>query len=617
MSEPRAILATDCGSTTTKAILIEKIGEGYRLIARGEAPTTVEAPFEDVMIGVRNAIQEVEELVGGKYLNEQGNMIVPAVNVRHGADIYVSTSSAGGGLQMLVGGVVKEMTAESAQRAALGAGAIVVDVLAINDGRLPHQRVERIRKVRPDMILLAGGTDGGDITHVVGMAEVIAAANPRPRLGATFKLPLLYAGNKEARTQILQLLEEILAVDVVDNIRPVLERENLFPTRWKIQELFLHHVMSHAPGYRTLMEWVSAPIMPTPAAVGKLIEMIGKEQKINVMGVDIGGATTDVFSYFVEPDAFNRTVSANYGLSYSISNVLADAGAENVTRWIPFPISEEHLRNQVKNKMIRPTTIPQTIEDLLSEQALAREALRMSLDQHRLLAVGLKGIQQERTISDTFAQTLSGASLIDMMKLDLLVGSGGVLSHAPRRVQAALMLIDAFQPEGFTRLAVDSIFMMPHLGVLSEVHPKAALEVFDRDCLIRLGTVIAPSGSGMEGEPCLSISIHIPGHPEIRREFAVGEMVVFPLRENEEVEVVAQPMRKFDLGGGKGKKVVRSVTGGVVGIIVDTRGRPLTLPSNKEKRSRKLGEWFQNLECYPEEELEGLQKYGTRVYARA
>ncbi|MFN4182031.1 MAG: glutamate mutase L, partial [bacterium] len=292
MDEVRAILATDCGSTTTKAILIEKEGEGYRLIARGEAPTTVEAPFEDVMIGVRNAIQEVEELVGGKYLDEQGNLIRTYRGTRHGVDIYVSTSSAGGGLQMLVAGLVKEMTAESAQRAALGAGAIVVDVLAINDGRLPHQRIELIRKVRPDMLLLAGGTDGGDIHHVVGMAEIIRAANPRARLGATFNLPLVYAGNISARKRIQELLSENFALDIVDNLRPMLERENLHPTRWKIQELFLHHVMSHAPGYKTLMEWVSAPIMPTPAAVGKLIEMIGRQQEINVMGVDIGAAAT-------------------------------------------------------------------------------------------------------------------------------------------------------------------------------------------------------------------------------------------------------------------------------------------------------------------------------------
>jgi len=122
--EIKSILATDCGSTTTKAILIEKVEGEYRLIVRGEAPTTVEKPFEDVTAGARNAIREAEELTGKSFLTETG-VITPRQPDGTGVDIFLSTSSAGGGLQMMVAGVVKTMTAESAQRAALGAGAIV------------------------------------------------------------------------------------------------------------------------------------------------------------------------------------------------------------------------------------------------------------------------------------------------------------------------------------------------------------------------------------------------------------------------------------------------------------------------------------------------------------
>ena len=125
---------------------------------------------------------------------------------------------------MMVTGVVQNMTGESAQRAALGAGAIVIDVLASNDGRLPHEKIERIRTMRPDMILMSGGTDGGAVTHVVEMAEYISAAEPRPRFGATYKLPLVYAGNKDAQPQVKKILGEKAALVLTDNIRPVLER---------------------------------------------------------------------------------------------------------------------------------------------------------------------------------------------------------------------------------------------------------------------------------------------------------------------------------------------------------------------------------------------------------
>ncbi len=209
----RSILATDCGSTTTKAILIEKQGESYRLIVRGEAPTTVEAPFEDVTRGVLNAIREVEELCGRQMLD--GDQIITPQQGDRGVDLYLSTSSAGGGLQMMVAGVVKQMTGESAQRAALGAGAIVMDVIASNDGRLPHEKIRRIRQLRPDMILLSGGTDGGTTQHVVELAELIAAAEPKARLGAGYELPVIYAGNKDAAGLIEKILGGKTALVVV------------------------------------------------------------------------------------------------------------------------------------------------------------------------------------------------------------------------------------------------------------------------------------------------------------------------------------------------------------------------------------------------------------------
>jgi uncharacterized protein (TIGR01319 family) len=595
-----SILATDCGSTTTKAILIEKEPDQYRLRVRGEAPTTVEAPAEDVTKGVLNAVGEVEELAGRQILD--GETIKKPQQQDDGVDLYISTSSAGGGLQMMVAGVVKSMTGESAERAALGAGAIVMDVLASNDGRLPHQQIERIRHLRPDMILLSGGIDGGTTTHVAELAEIIAAADPKPRLGIGYKLPVIYAGNKQAREMVQRILGDKVELFVVDNLRPVLERENLGPAREKIHELFMEHVMQQAPGYAKLMKWTDVPIMPTPGAVGLIIQTIAEQQEIDAVGVDIGGATTDVFSVFSK--TFNRTVSANLGMSYSVSNVFAETGLDNVMRWVPFDMDELDLRNRIKNKMIRPTTIPQLMDELIIEQAIAREALRLAFVQHKSFAVGLKGVQQERTISDTFEQTATGETLVDMMSLKLLVGSGGVLSHAPRRNQAAMLLIDAFLPEGVTHIAVDSIFMMPQLGVLSTVHAEAATQVFERDCLIHLGTCIAPVGPAKEGKTVMSADIEMSGGTQ-NLEMTLGELTLLPLGVGEKARVKARPARGLDLGAGKGTEIDVEVTGGVVGLIFDTRGRnPFVLPVEASVRVPKLIEWIKALDAYPAAALE-------------
>ncbi len=593
--ELQVILATDCGSTTTKAILIEKKGDVYRQTYRGEAPTTVEAPFEDVTRGVLNSIEELEDLSGRKIL-EGGRIIKPAQgNV--GVDVYVSTSSAGGGLQMMVMGAVKMMTAESAQRAALGAGAIVMDVLASNDRLPPHEKIERIRKLRPDMLLLSGGTDGGTVKHVVELAEYVRAARPKARLGTTFRLPVIYAGNKDAREQIRKILEDVVDLAITENIRPTLEEENLQPARLRIQELFLEHVMAHAPGYKKLMEWVDAEIMPTPAAVGNIMQTIARKSGINILGVDIGGATTDVFSVFDK--VFNRTVSANLGMSYSVSNVLTEAGVENVMRWVPFEMDEQELQNRVKNKMIRPTTIPQTLEELKIEQALAREALRLALTQHKLLVTPLKGVQRVKSLAEAFEQ-VEEQTLVKMEKLDLIVGSGGILSHAPRRVQAMLMMIDAFQPVGVTQLAVDSIFMMPHLGVLATISEKAATDVFVKDCMIELGTCVSFTNTSKPRDDAMHYILRYDDGRKAERTLAFGEMSCEELGVGEEAELEVHPGRGFDVGAGKGRTVRQRIRGGVVGVVFDARGRPLTLPESDAERIAALKRWHKALNVYPE-----------------
>ncbi len=621
----RRIVATDCGSTTTKAILIERKGDTgeYRLVARGEAPTTVEKPFEDVTIGVMNSITELEEITevtvpegfekGKRKLLKDGTVwrrfkegtedSTGISTSLDSADLYLSTSSAGGGLQMMVAGVVKAMSAESAERAALGAGAILMDTLAVDDGRKDYQKVERLRQLRPDIILMAGGTDGGTKKHLTEMAEVIRRADPKPRFG-DMKLPVIYAGNIEARSEVKEVLGGSISMQIVDNLRPTLEHENLGPAREEIHEMFLEHVMQQAPGYSKLLEWTSQEVMATPNAVGKLLKEYANNEGINVLGVDIGGATTDVFSVFQAENnerIYNRTVSANLGMSYSICNVLKESGVENIARWLPFEIDPAEVRNRLRNKMIRPTTIPQTYEDLLIEHAVSREALRLAFNHHKSLARGLTGVQQQRGVGDIFDQEGSGQTLVKMMKLDMIIGSGGVLSHAPERAQSALMMMDAYQPEGITMLTVDSIFMMPHLGVLSEHLYDAARQVFERDCIVRIGTCIAPVGVDVAGAQCVRV---VGAGVDVSVPF--GEIRIVPFEMTPGAKITVEPGKNFDVGAGKGKSVtvsgfddskgVRNQTtnliGGQVGLIIDARGRPFNIEFNTPNRVETLRKYL-------------------------
>jgi len=603
LDEMQYILATDVGSTTTKARFFYKTEGEWRFLVAGEAPTTVEAPFEDVTMGVQNAVREVEELIDHKILASDGSGIVVPYDGNIGVDLYVTTSSAGGGLQMMVAGLIKTMTAESANRAALGAGAIVMDVIAQDDGRKVFQKIQRIRSLRPDMILLAGGTDGGATARVIEIVELIKAAEPKPRLGVAYKLPIVYAGNKDMRPKVQELMGEEFALDMVDNIRPVLELENTEPARRAVHELFMEHVMSHAPGYSKLMKWTDVDIMPTPAGEGIAMQLIASSFKENVLGVGLGGATTNIYS--VVDDRFVRSVSANLGMSYSVTNVMKEAGIENIMRWLPFDLDEEDVSSRLMNKMIRPTTIPQTLEDLIVEHSVAREALRLGLVHHRTIATRLKGIQVERDIASMFEQQLE-ETYIKMMEIDIFAGTGGLLSHAPERIQSMFILTDAWQPEGVTKMFQDSVFMMPHLGVLSTVYRDAAWNIFDKDCLVRLGTCIAPAGTAEPGEEVMTVELTMPSGETLVEKLKFGEVRRIELPERSEAEAVIQPAKRFDAGKGDGHIVETTIMGGAAGVLMDARGRPLVLPEEVGARRRLLQEWFKALDLYPEEELEEI-----------
>jgi hypothetical protein len=141
--------------------------------------------------------------------------------------------------------------------------------------------------------------------------------------------------------------------------------------------------------------------------------------------------------------------------------------------------------------------------------------------------------------------------------------------------------------------------MMPQLGVLSTVHPRAATEVFRKDCLIRLGSCIAPVGLAKEGSECVRVKITRKSGEVIERKVAFGEVEKIELPEGEQADAVITPDRAFDMGEGKGKAVERRITGGVVGVIIDARGRPLPMPAEERERVAKLTRWLGSLDVYP------------------
>lgn len=485
---------TDVGSTTTKAIVISTGDTGVKLEGIEHSDTTVEAPLGDVCIGVRRAILALEQRLGLKLLKADDSRLHFADGVS-----FLSTSSAGGGLQVLVIGLTLFDSASSGTRAAYGAGGIILDTFAIDDKRKAISQMLAMRNLHPDMILICGGTDGGAITGVLRLAEILRLANPAPKYATSDKIPAIYAGNTDAAELIKRIISDDFELYILPNVRPTTTTENLQPTQDKIQQLFMDNVMEKAPGYPGLKAAVSSDVIPTPLGVMNSLKLLSQNEQRNILAVDIGGATTDVFTHI--QDTFQRTVSANLGMSYSALNVMREASVSRIMDWLAPGFQENVVRNFIANKTLYPTRIYSDSFSRQIEQALAKAAISMALDQHKdmhfntrkigyldLLKAGVRDKYEEmfeyQREEEKFYFRISD--------IDVVIGAGGIFASVENPNQAILMLIDSLRPKGITEIWVDPHFITPHLGVLSRYQPETAKLLSGNEMVKRLGYHISP-----------------------------------------------------------------------------------------------------------------------------
>ncbi|HOH46506.1 MAG TPA: glutamate mutase L, partial [Candidatus Cloacimonadota bacterium] len=491
---PKYLIVSDLGSTNTKTALIENLADSFELLGISKADTTVEAPLNDVVVGLIETIRDLEERLQIKLIETGKGSLSLEENVE-----FYCTSSAGGGLQILVIGLTLFDSASSAKRAAYGAGGVLLDTFTIDDKRSSIEQMLSMKKLHPDMILITGGTDGGAGTGILRLTEILRIANPDPKYAGADLIPALYAGNTDAKELINGMLKDSFALSILPNLRPTLLEENLKPTRDMIQRVFLENVMEKAPGYHKAKKLSNASILPTPVAVLKSLELFSTLHNEDILAFDIGGATTDVFS-FIQGNP-QRTVSANLGMSYSALNVLSDAGIEKLLQLLPSDIDSTELRNYLGNKSLYPTHSHQDTRSLIIEHALAKVAISQALEQHRQMhfntgKIGfldkLKAGERDKYVDkfEYVSQELSYS--FSHSDIGILIGIGGVFTAVQNKAQAAMILIDGALPKGCTTIYRDTHFLSPHMGVLRSSYPKPIESLYAKELLEPLALHISP-----------------------------------------------------------------------------------------------------------------------------
>ena len=452
------VLLIDFGSTYTKVTAVDT--DEPRLLGTANSYTTVQT---DINNGLADALQKLEQTTG-----------------RLDFSARYAASSAAGGLRMLASGLVPELTAEAAKTASLGAGAKVLKTYAF---KLTEDDAEEIKRLSPDIFLLSGGTDGGNTDTVIHNAKVLK------QIGGSY--PIIYAGNRNAARECERILEG-REVHITENVMPTFGKLNIEPTQKEIREVFLARIVQ-AKGLTQASELISGIMMPTPSAVMAAMKLLAEGTKAqsgigDLVAVDVGGATTDIYSVceglpddprtslkgLPEP-YIKRTVEGDIGMRYSIYGIVDAAGLDRIAAIAG--LSEERTGEIIEMFANNTELLPTDDETQAVDEALASMAVRVAVTRHagRLEEMfGLGGLKLVQT----------GKNLINV---DKLIVTGGSLIHTEHtgRIASYSFYDEDEDPEALrprsADVLVDRKYIIAAMGLLSEHYPEAALKIMKQE----------------------------------------------------------------------------------------------------------------------------------------
>ena len=446
------VLVAEIGSTTTVVNAFDHLeSDSPVFLGQGQAPTSVKEG--DVNIGLQAAIEDMKK-----------NLHIENEKLEY--TNMLATSSAAGGLRMTVHGLVYDMTVKAAKEAALGAGA---NIHLITAGKLSKVDMIKLDRIKPNIILIAGGVDYGERETALYNSELIAASD--------LDIPVIYAGNIAVADDIKLIFESYSKeknLHIVPNVYPKIDILNIEPTREVIQDIFEKHI-TEAKGMEKIREMVNGPIIPTPGAVMKASKIL-KDEIGDLVTIDVGGATTDIHSVtegtekvnkiLVEPEPVaKRTVEGDLGVFINKKNIVDIIKIEKLEKELN--MSSEDIEKFTNSDI----AIPETEEHKRFIERLTKEAVIVSINRH---AGGY------RTYFGGKSDTLAFGK--DLTAVKWIVGTGGALTRLTAREEILNSIsqfnrADKLLPTAEAKILIDNDYIMASLGVLSSLNKEAAIKL--------------------------------------------------------------------------------------------------------------------------------------------
>jgi hypothetical protein len=574
------ILALDIGTISTRAILFDVVEGRYRFLGAGTIPTTANAPIGDISEGVRLALDQLQDITGRSLIGPDGQLAIPALPDGTGVDACVATISVGPPIRVVAIGLLENISAESARNLATTTYAEVIETLSLNDRRKTAARLDTLLSLRPDLVVIAGGAEGGasesviDLLEAVGLACYVLPKEQRPEV--------LYAGNSALVKTVRDHLGGLASLHIAPNVRPSLDIEQLTPSQSAFSQVFRQVRARQMRGVAEIDRWTGNRLTPSATAFGRTIRFISKEYahtRKGVLGIDVGASSTTVAAGLA--GELIPSVYTQLGLGQNLPQMLNLCSLDDIQRWLTVEISNQELQDYIYNKAAFPNSLPAGPVELAIEQALACQAVNLAV----------------RQAMQTYPAELPRTSPDFLPWFEPIIATGSVFTRAPSRAQALLMLLNALQPTGITTLALDRNNLAGVLGAAAAVAPLLTIQSLDSTNFLNLCTVISPVGHAPMGAPVLRIRLSVGENHEANLEVKNGSLEVIKLPAGQTGTLYLTPLHRFDVGlGGAGRGGSLKVIGGALGVVIDARGRPLRLSADPRRRREQHKKWLATLE---------------------
>lgn len=571
--QPQALLGVDVGRVMTRAALFG-IREGkYRLIGQAGASTSLSAD-RHLGEGLGEVLASLQAESGHLLIDKDGGLVQPYRTTNEGLDKVVLSGSAGPRLRTALLGLTEAGSLAAGRALTASLPVDLVAAFSLSDLADPPAAVDRLLALTPRLLLITGGEDGGSqepLTAWINIARTVCQLLPRDARPA-----VVYAGNPDLRETVSRRLEPLTVVRIASNIQPRAGQLDLAPAQALVEQFILQSWLKSLPGWKDLTRLAGGQVATPELGLGRMVRflsrsMSGEASPRGVAAVDLGGGRQTL------------ALGQSGGAAVVTGPVWGDPGDPTlqdllpaVRHWLAEDLPEAQVAAYLNARAGHPGLVPATAEELAVELALTRVRLQQLVGRAAAHYPDFPGLT---------SKGLTG-------HFEPLIAGGAVFSNAPTAGQALLALLDGLGPRGVTTVVLDQDHLLPLLGAIAQELPILPVHLLETDVFQNLGTAIIPTSPAPTGELILTVQVEKEDGVSFDVEVTQGTLRRVVVQVDEPALLTLSPSSETDVGlGGPGVGGRLKVTGGELGVVLDARGRPLTLPADPEARVALLQRW--------------------------